>query len=94
MTADEVLDAVDRALSAGGLSAASVARLASVDAKSDEPGIRSSRPPQLAAGLPPGSRMAQVEVPNPSAVVLAEVGTPSVAEAAARYDGPNRPSPT
>ena len=30
-------------------------------------------------------------MPNPSPLVHAEVGTPSVAEAAARYDGPNRP---
>ncbi|MEZ0111806.1 cobalt-precorrin 5A hydrolase/precorrin-3B C17-methyltransferase [Catenulispora sp. EB89] len=92
VTADEVLDAVDRALAAGGLSAASVARLASVDAKSDEPGIlEAARRRGWQVVFHPAAELAKIEVPNPSAVVLAEVGTPSVAEAAARYDGPNRP---
>ena len=92
VTADEVLDAVDRALATGGLSAASVARLASVDAKSDEAGIlEAARRRGWQAVFHPAEELAKVEVPNPSAVVLAEVGTPSVAEAAARYDGPNRP---
>ena len=92
VTADEVLDAVDRALAAGGLNAASVARLASVDAKSDEPGIlEAARRRGWQVVFHPAAELAKVEVPNPSAVVLAEVGTPSVAEAAARYDGPNRP---
>ncbi|WP_194914647.1 precorrin-3B C(17)-methyltransferase [Catenulispora rubra] len=92
VTADEVLDAVDRALTAGGLSAASVARLASVDAKSDEPGIlEAARRRGWQVVFHPAAELAKIEVPNPSPTVLAEVGTPSVAEAAARYDGPNRP---
>ena len=92
VTADEVLDAVDRALAAGGLSAASVARLASVDAKADEAGIlEAARRRGWPVVFHPAEHLAKVEVPNPSEVVLAEVGTPSVAEAAARYDGPNRP---
>ncbi|MEY9890889.1 cobalt-precorrin 5A hydrolase/precorrin-3B C17-methyltransferase [Catenulispora sp. MAP5-51] len=92
VTADEVLDAVDRALAAGGLSEASVARLASVDAKADEAGIlEAARRRGWPVVFQPAEHLAKVEVPNPSEVVLAEVGTPSVAEAAARYDGPNRP---
>lgn len=92
VTAEEILDAVDRALAAGGLSAASVARLASVDAKSDESGIlEAAHRRGWEVVFHPAGELAKVEVPNPSAVVLAEVGTPSVAEAAARYDGPNRP---
>jgi cobalt-precorrin 5A hydrolase / precorrin-3B C17-methyltransferase len=92
VSADEVLDAVDRALAAGGLSEASVARLASVDAKADEAGIlEAARRRGWPVVFHPAEHLAKVEVPNPSEVVLAEVGTPSVAEAAARYDGPNRP---
>lgn len=92
VTADEVLDAVDRALAAGGLSAASVARLASVDAKADEAGIlEAAQRRGWQVVFYPADQLARIEVPNPSEVVLAEVGTPSVAEAAARYDGRNRP---
>ena len=42
----------------------------------------------------PASALSAVELPTPTAVVLAEVGTPSAADAAARYDGPNRPLAT
>ncbi|WP_228559041.1 precorrin-3B C(17)-methyltransferase [Catenulispora pinisilvae] len=92
VSAEEVLDAVDRALAGGGLSPASVARLASVDAKADEVGIlEAARRRGWQVVFHPAEVLAKVQVPNPSEVVLAEVGTPSVAEAAARYDGPNRP---
>ncbi|GAA1974106.1 precorrin-3B C(17)-methyltransferase [Catenulispora subtropica] len=92
VTAEEVLDAVDRALAAGGLSAASVARLASVEAKAGEAGIlEAARRRDWPVVFHPAPELAAVDVPNPSSVVLAEVGTPSVSEAAARYDGPNRP---
>ncbi|GAA2045713.1 precorrin-3B C(17)-methyltransferase [Catenulispora yoronensis] len=92
VTADEVLNAVDRALAAGGLSAASVTRLASVDAKADEAGIlEAARRRGWPVVFHPAAELAAVDVPNPSPVVLAGVGTPSVAEAAARHDGPNRP---
>ena len=92
VSAEEVLDAVDRALAGGGLSPASVARLASVDAKADEVGIlEAARRRGWQVVFHPAEVLAEIEVPNPSAVVLAEVGTASVAEAAARYDGPNRP---
>jgi cobalt-precorrin 5A hydrolase/precorrin-3B C17-methyltransferase len=87
-----VLATIDAALAAGGLAPESVVRLASVDLKADEPGLA-----QAAAmrGWPlvfhSAEALASVEVPNPSPVVAAETGTPSVAEAAARYDGPGRP---
>ncbi|NUP46200.1 MAG: precorrin-3B C(17)-methyltransferase [Catenulispora sp.] len=92
VSAEEVLDAVDRALAAGNLSPTSVARLASVEAKADEAGIlEAARRRGWQVVFHPAAALAAIDVPNPSAVVLAEVGTPSVAEAAARYDGPNRP---
>ncbi|MEV5436125.1 precorrin-3B C(17)-methyltransferase [Streptomyces sp. NPDC052682] len=86
--AEEVLELVEGALRDAGLSAASVAELATVDAKAEEPGL-------LAAaerlGVPlvtyPAEELARVEVPNPSDAPLAAVGTPSVAEAAALLRG-------
>ena len=92
VSAREVLDAVDAALAAGGLSPASVVRLASVDLKADEPGLREAA---ASRGWPlvfhPAAALAAIDVPHPSPVVAAATGTPSVAEAAARYDGPERP---
>ncbi|GAB2738124.1 precorrin-3B C(17)-methyltransferase [Streptomyces bullii] len=86
--AEEVLGLVEGVLREAGLSAASVAELATVDAKAEEPGI-------LAAaerlGVPlvtyAAEELASVEVPNPSDAPLAAVGTPSVAEAAALLRG-------
>lgn len=92
VSAQEVLAAVDAALAAGGLAPESVVRLASVDLKADEPGLAEAA---AMRGWPvvfhPAAELASVEVPNPSAVVAAAAGTASVAEAAARYDGPGRP---
>jgi cobalt-precorrin 5A hydrolase/precorrin-3B C17-methyltransferase len=91
-TAAEILDAVDSALEAGHLSPKSVARLASLDLKADEPGLLEAAGRR---GWPlvfhSAAELAPIDVPNPSAIVAAETGTPSVAEAAARYDGPGRP---
>ncbi|HEX8930249.1 MAG TPA: cobalamin biosynthesis protein, partial [Actinomycetota bacterium] len=86
--AAEIGELVDGTLEEAGLAASSVAYLASVDAKRDEPGLR-----QTAAerGWPlrfqPSQALARVAVPNPSAAVAAAVGTPSVAEAAALASG-------
>jgi cobalt-precorrin 5A hydrolase / precorrin-3B C17-methyltransferase len=92
VTAEEVLDAVDRALAEGGLSPLSVARLASVEAKADEAGIlEAARQRGWPVVFHAAEDLASIEVPNPSEIVRAEVGTPSVAEAAARFDGPRRP---
>ncbi|RRQ70581.1 precorrin-3B C(17)-methyltransferase [Streptomyces griseofuscus] len=85
---DEVLGLIEETLREAGLSPRSVAELATVEAKSEEPGI-------LAAaerlGVPvvtySAEELAAVEVPNPSAAPLAAVGTPSVAEAAALLGG-------
>ncbi|MFJ8543547.1 precorrin-3B C(17)-methyltransferase [Streptomyces sp. NPDC093586] len=85
---DEVLGLVEAALRDAGLSAASVAGLATVDAKADEPGIVGAAE---RLGVPlvtyAAEKLAGVEVPNPSGAPLAAVGTPSVAEAAALADG-------
>ena len=85
---DEVSDLVDRALAAAQLSARSVAHVATIDVKADEQGIVSFAEqlgwPIVTYGA---DALGQVDVPNPSDVVRAEVGTASVAEAAALADG-------
>ncbi|GGX42335.1 precorrin-3B C(17)-methyltransferase [Streptomyces chartreusis] len=85
---DEVLGLVESALRDAGLSPASLAELATVDAKADEPGIVEAAE---RLGVPLVTRsadeLAVVEVPNPSDAPLAAVGTPSVAEAAALVGG-------
>jgi cobalt-precorrin 5A hydrolase / precorrin-3B C17-methyltransferase len=57
---------------------------ASVDLKAGEPGILAAIAPAPLRTYPAGA-LAGVTVPNPSEVVRAEVGTPSVAEAAALH---------
>lgn len=85
---DEVLGLVESAVRDAGLSLASLAELATVDAKSDEPGIVEAA---RRLGVPlvtySAEELAAVEVPNPSDAPLAAVGTPSVAEAAALVGG-------
>jgi cobalamin biosynthesis protein CbiG len=82
--AEEILGLVDRTLREAGADPADVVALATVDRRAGEPGVV-----QAAArrGWPlrtlPAPALAAVEVPTPSAVVAAHVGTPSVAEAAA-----------
>jgi cobalt-precorrin 5A hydrolase/precorrin-3B C17-methyltransferase len=75
---------VDEELAAADLAAEAVAGLASVDRKGDEPALlelaqRRHWPLRLFSS----EALAAVPVPNPSAVVAAEMGTASVAEAAA-----------
>ncbi|MFI2409373.1 precorrin-3B C(17)-methyltransferase [Streptomyces sp. NPDC018947] len=86
--AEEVLGLVEAALRDAGLSKASLAELATVDAKAGEPGIVGAAE---RLGVPlvtySAGRLAGVEVPNPSEAPLAAVGTPSVAEAAALAGG-------
>lgn len=85
----EVLDLLDRALTAAGLSRASLRCLATADVKADEEGIVAAA---HALGVPlvtwPAAELAAVDVPHPSEVVRAAVGTPSVAEAAALLGDP------
>ncbi|MEU6258248.1 precorrin-3B C(17)-methyltransferase [Streptomyces sp. NPDC047043] len=86
--ADEVLGLVEGALRDAGLSARSVAELATVDAKREEPGIVEAA---ARLGVPvvtySAEELAKVEVPNPSDAPLTAVGTPSVAEASALARG-------
>lgn len=86
--AAEVRALLDRVLATAGLSAASLRCLASVDIKADEDGIRTTAD---ALRIPlttwSAAELAAVAVPNPSEVVRAAVGTPSVAEAAALLGG-------
>jgi cobalt-precorrin 5A hydrolase/precorrin-3B C17-methyltransferase len=84
-TSLELLErALQQALSAGELAEAAIAGLASAERKADEPALL-----QLAErhGWPlrcfSSAALNEVAVPNPSAVVQAELGTASVAEAAA-----------
>ncbi|MCL8015982.1 precorrin-3B C(17)-methyltransferase [Streptomyces sp. AS02] len=85
---DEVLGLVESALRDAGLSARSVAELATVDAKADEPGIvEAARRLGVPLVTHSAEELAAVEVPNPSDAPLAAVGTPSVAEAAALVGG-------
>jgi cobalt-precorrin 5A hydrolase / cobalt-factor III methyltransferase / precorrin-3B C17-methyltransferase len=82
--ADEIDALVTAALAESGLAAESVRALATVDVKTGEPGIVAVAERR---GWPvvayPAVELAGVAVPNPSEVVRAAVGTPSVAEAAA-----------
>ncbi|MFH9588519.1 precorrin-3B C(17)-methyltransferase [Streptomyces luteogriseus] len=85
---EEVLGLVEDALRDAGLSVASVAELATVDAKAEEAGIVEAA---RRLGVPLvtycAEELAGVDVPNPSDAPLAAVGTPSVAEAAALVGG-------
>ncbi|MFI1735328.1 precorrin-3B C(17)-methyltransferase [Streptomyces acidicola] len=85
---DEVLGLVEGALRDAGLSARSVAEVATVDAKAGEPGIVGAAE---RLGVPvvtyTAEELAEVTVPNPSDAPLAAVGTPSVAEASALVRG-------
>ncbi|MGC4813872.1 precorrin-3B C(17)-methyltransferase [Micromonospora sp. DT228] len=82
--AGEVAELLHRVLAEAGLDPASLRCLASADIKADEAGILRTAD---TLGVPlvtwPATRLATVDVPHPSEVVRAAVGTPSVAEAAA-----------
>ncbi len=88
--AEDIVTLVRRTLEEAGLSEKSLAALASIDLKADEAGLN-----QAAAqlGVPlclfTAEQLAAESdrLPNPSEVVLAEVGTPGVAEAAALKAG-------
>lgn len=81
---DLVADLVRSTLAAHRLSAASVASVATIDRRLEEPAI-------VALGWPTrgysSAELATVAVPTPSTVVESAVGTPSVAEAAALLAG-------
>ncbi len=82
VSADDVRAVLRRVEAEHGFDLRAVRAYASVDVKADEQGILD------AVGILhtyPAEVLAAVPVPNPSDVVLAEVGTPSVAEAAALH---------
>ena len=84
-TADDIATVVEQALAQGGLARASLARLATLDRRLDEPGVVEFA---HRSGLPLAGYAAELlagvaAVPNPSAVVQAAVGTPGVCEPAA-----------
>ncbi|MGH3715842.1 MAG: precorrin-3B C(17)-methyltransferase, partial [Micromonosporaceae bacterium] len=82
--ADEIAALIDAALVDAGLAAESVRCLATADVKAGEPGIGElARRRGWSLVTHPAAALAAVDVPNPSEVVRAAVGTPSVAEAAA-----------
>jgi len=85
----ELIAAVDAALAEAGLSPLSVAAVGTLDRKCEEPALRrlcTARGWELRGH--PAAVLAEVEVPTPSAVVAAAVGTPSVSEAAALLGSP------
>ncbi|WP_051044482.1 precorrin-3B C(17)-methyltransferase [Pleurocapsa sp. PCC 7319] len=76
--------AIDETCRTYHLSIEAIAGIASIDLKADETGILEvCRRRNLAFKTFDASQLNQVEVPTPSKVVAQEVGTPSVAEAAA-----------
>jgi cobalt-precorrin 5A hydrolase/precorrin-3B C17-methyltransferase len=76
--------AVDRTLQQYGLAAKAIAGIASIDLKADEAGLLAfAHQAQLPLTFFNAEQLKAMTVPNPSAVVAQEVGTPSVAEAAA-----------
>ena len=81
---DDVVTAIRSALAGAGLATASLAALATVDLKAEEPGIVAA---SELLGVPlltyPAAELATIEVPTPSETVRTAVGTPSVCEAAA-----------
>ncbi|HEX6491956.1 MAG TPA: cobalamin biosynthesis protein, partial [Candidatus Dormibacteraeota bacterium] len=89
---DELAGAVDAALVEAALSPLSVAAVGTLDRKCDEPALRrlcARRGWELRGHA--AAELAEVEVPTPSAVVAAAVGTPSVSEAAALLGSPTSP---
>lgn len=89
--ADDIERLIDAALDEGGLARESVAALASIDLKHDEPGLLAVAERRgLPLRLHSATALAEIEVPNPSAVVRRAVGTPGVAEAAALLESGGR----
>ena len=85
----ELAAAVDAALAEAGLSPLAVAAVGTLDRKTDEPALRrlcAERGWELRGHA--AATLAAVDVPTPSAVVAAAVGTPSVSEAAALLGSP------
>lgn len=82
--ASAVAAALHRLRTEHGLDPHAIRAYASIDVKADEVGILAAIAP-ASLHTYPAAVLAGVAVPNPSEVVRAEVGTPSVAEAAALH---------
>ena len=84
-TPKELIDlAIRQVLQAHHLAEGAIAGIATIDLKADEVGLLEvCRDRNLPLRCFPADTLRTVSVPNPSATVEAEVGTPSVAEAAA-----------
>jgi cobalt-precorrin 5A hydrolase/precorrin-3B C17-methyltransferase len=83
-TASDALDAVRGVLGTGGLSARSLAAVATIDRRAEHPAVSAVADAfDLAVRSFPAAELDTVVVPNPSEVVASAVGTRSVAEAAA-----------
>ncbi|MCF6237074.1 MAG: cobalamin biosynthesis protein [Gammaproteobacteria bacterium] len=81
---ETLLTAVDQALAQIDQNRDAVTALASIDKKNDEVALLALAEQQKwPLHFFSAAQLAQVEVPNPSAVVLKYMGTPAVAEAAA-----------
>jgi cobalt-precorrin 5A hydrolase/precorrin-3B C17-methyltransferase len=84
VTAGEAGRLIDEALAAAGLSPRSVRWLATADVKAREPGLlAAARERGWSLVTASAEQLAAIDVPTPSEIVRAAVGTPSVAEAAA-----------
>ncbi len=80
----EVAELFRESLHEAGLSTHSVAAIGTISMKADEAAINTlAREMNIPLRLFEAEQLASVEVPSPSSVVLAETGSPSVAEAAA-----------
>ena len=81
---ESLAEAVRQALAQCGARPDEVAGVATIDRKGDEPAILALTAHQgWPLALYTAAELAQVPVPNPSATVLAHMGTPAVSEAAA-----------
>ncbi|GAA3725002.1 precorrin-3B C(17)-methyltransferase [Salinactinospora qingdaonensis] len=86
VSAAEVTELIEAALTDAALAGASVRCVATVDLKADESGIvEAARQRGWRLRAFPAADLAAIDVPHPSELVRSEVGTPSVAEAAALH---------
>jgi len=93
VAAEQILAAVREALAVKGVAEASLAALASIEAKRSEPGLLlAARELGVEILFFPAQRLAAVATPTPSAMVLKHMGVESVCEAAAMLAvGADRP---
>lgn len=83
-SAREIIDFIDNVFSSRDLAVSAIDRLVSVDAKSDEPGLlEAARRLGVTTEFFDRAELADIETPNPSAMVEKHLGVKSVCEAAA-----------